>query len=224
MSDIDWNSAIREQFVLHPEKFALVGQYAREMFDCVEIEDYLSDMLAVRLSTAVLCGRTVSETPQVVLTFPESPWQHLKDKLRKWEDRVWCDLHRAIGRRLWLWPVYWTAVVTGKLIDGHPVKWGKVTADVSFEQRILYPEVDAPAQAGRPVIYETLDVHFPTPPPYGGHIAYDPSRFLNRHEIANAVYKDPDFMLSPMGDLGPHAMLNWLERHGVNVDQLVKRK
>src|ERR1700679_1880979 len=137
MSDIDWNNAIREQFALHPEKFAVMGQYARETLDCVEIRDYMSDMLMVRLSTAVLCGQTISETPQVVLTFPESPWQHFKDRLQKREDRTRCDLHRAIGRRLWLWPVYWTALIVGKFIDKHPVKWGKVTADVNFEQRIL---------------------------------------------------------------------------------------
>jgi hypothetical protein len=51
------------------------------------------------------------------------------------------------------------------------------------------------------------------------------SRYMNRHEIASAFYRDPEvnrYISSP--NYGPDAVLRWLERQGVNVDQLVRRK
>ena len=229
-SGIDWTAAVQRQFALRPERYAVMGQYAREMLEIAESPaDYMSDTLMVRLSTAVLCGQTVSETPQVELSLPASWRQHLKHKLQEWEYRTERDLYRTPQWRLppWLWPVRWTAIGVGKWIGRHPVKWTTVTADVHFEQRVLYPEIDAPVQAGRPVVYETLDISYPgLQPPFGSRLIRNPSRFLDQHEIIREILRDPDANDYRYGaiDVHPVAVMKWLERHGVNVDQLVKRQ
>ena len=121
-----------------------------------------------------------------------------------------------------LWPLL---VLFPRWAKKHPVRWTEVTAEIHFEQRVLYPEVDAPAIAGRPVIYENLSVSYPgVPPPFGSNLVSDPSRFMRRHEIAREILKDPDSTRYPGEFNSPYTTLAWLERHGVNVDQLVKRR
>jgi hypothetical protein len=223
---------VRNQIVLHPEKYGVMGSYSMDMLQAQRSEDamFMFDQLAYRLTTAVLCGRTISEKPEVELSLPASPWHHLKhrfdwwvsDKNELWEGRTTdCNPATPPPWMVLLWPLL---VLFPRWLRKHPVKYTVVKAAVEFEQRILYPEIDAPAQCGRPVIYETLDVHYPgIHPPFGSRLVNDPFRFLNRHEIARQVMQDPDGQRYGVS-LGPDQTLMWLERHGVNVDQLVRRK
>lgn len=226
----DLTNLMREQIVLHPEKFGVMGQYSREMLESMVSNDFLYDMLLVRLTTSVMCGSTISEKPSVVLNLPKNPWQHVKYRLGQWSDVIENKLWHNVGwKNFWLWVPYALALLTGKWTYKRRVKYIQVTADINFEQRVLYPEVNAPAVAGRPVIYETLSVNFPgEQPPYGSNLSSDPSRFYDRHEISSMVYRDADERgvgLSPAygQPWSPLATFAWLERHGVNVDQLVKR-
>lgn len=221
----DLTNLLRQQIVLYPERYGVMGQYSREMLEAMTAEDFASfgtDMLLVRLTTTVMCGHTISEKPSVVLKLPKNPWQHVKYKADQWQDRTWCALKREVGwKNFWMWMPFALAVVTGKWTGRRPVKYTEVTADITFDQRVLYPEVNAPAVAGRPVIYETISVNYPdVQPPYGSNLSSDPSRFYNRHEMSNRIYQDAD---DHGGGLSPLATFAWMERHGVNVDQLVKR-
>lgn len=218
----------RNQIELHPEKYGVMGSYSMELLEAQRSEDYMFvfDQIAYRLTTSVLCGQTISETPQVQVSLPSSWFQHLKKTLAD-KCLVGWGTHldslritkKFYPRALLLMSVL---LVIRKTILRKPVQWTKVTADIHFAQRVLYPEIDAPAQMGRPVIYEDTSISWPgVQPPFGGSLQYDPSRFLNRHEIASRVYQDPTYSTAPI--IVPEVTLNWLERHGVNVDQLVKR-
>lgn len=238
-SDEEFTQYAQQRIALYPEKFGVMGSYSKELMRCQTAEDMLSygaDMLLMRLTTAVLCGQTISEKPQVELSMPATPWQHLKYRISKRHERLnarWegqdPDTWAQTTPPPWvilLWPFL---VLFSRWLKKHKVQFTTVTADIEFEQRVLYPEIDAPAHAGRPVIYETLSVNYPyAPPPFGSRLINDPSRFLNRHEIASEIYRDPDINSCGIGGpsyLGvPDLTLRWLERHGVNVDQLVKRR
>lgn len=217
----------RNQIELHPEKYGVMGSYSTEMLEAMRSEDYsfIFDQIAYKLTTSVLCGQTVSETPRVELELPSSWFQHLKKAVSTWADewrRYNVPTRKGVIRFLWV--PFALALLLGKFLDKHPVRWTKVTADIVFQQRVLYPEIDAPAQMGRPVIYEDLSISWPeAQPPFGGSFQYDLSRFLNRHEVASKVMTDPVLNSYPGDFSSPHTTLNWLERHGVNVDQLVKR-
>jgi hypothetical protein len=223
---------VRNQIVLHPEKYGVMGSYSMEMLQAQRSEDamLMFDQLAFRLTTLVLSGQTVSEHPEVTFTYytPDTWWDHVKKALWDWRDKQ---------NRRW----------EGTGYDGQPdtpppwmillwpflvlfPKWGRrypprttpkiVKTTVNFRQAVLYPETNhIPSEFGRPVIYETMDAGA------GFGLVPGSSRFLNRHEIASAFYGDPEvnrYISSP--NYGPDAVLRWLERQGVNVDQLVKRR
>jgi hypothetical protein len=222
----------RRQIRLHPEKFGYAGSFAREMLSVATADDlmYGYDQMVVRLMTTILSGRTISEEPEVALKLPATWWQHLKHALftsalfaNAASFRLRSQPKLAV---IWLWPVLTACVLLSRWYRKHPVRWTEVTARVHFSQHVLYPEIDAPAQCGRPVIYEEISASFPGAP-FGSSLAGDPSRFLNRHEIANQVYRDwdqPHGSWPDGGTLTPETTLRWLEEHGVNVDQLVKRR
>lgn len=227
---IDWSQMMARTIALHPEKFAVMGSFSR---DAMEMEvvpgtaaTHFANSLMVRLSTSVLCGRTISENPQVKLQLPATWYQHLKYAAFQWR----LDFSSEAAGRLntaWLWVVARTLfLLLDKYMVKRPVKWTEVTADVHFDQHILYPDMDMPAHAGRPVIYEAMDVNFGYTP-FGSNLSSGPSRFMDRHQIASEIYRDDSQPAGPWGSSGsmsPHYMLDWLERHGVNVDQMVKRQ
>ena len=222
----DLTNLARQQIVLYPEKFGVMGQYSMEMLNAMTAQDFASfgmDMILVRLTTSVMCGNTVSEKPQIELNLPKNQWQHMRYKLLGWADKTEHMLwNKMTWKNFWMRVPYALALLLWKWIYKRPVKYSIIKADIDFEQRVLYPEINVPAAAGRPVIYETISVNYPgEQPPYGSRLASDPSRFLDRHEIANAVYHDPNYTTAPISV--PEVTLNWLARHGVNVDQLVKR-
>ncbi len=224
---------VKKTITLHPEKYGVWGSYSREMLECAPVDGQarMFDQLAYQLTTAVLCSRTVSEAPEVVLSLPASPWQHLKHSLDWWvsdKNEHWEGRHPETGEAVTphpflflLWPIL---VLFPKFIKSRPIRYTTVN-QVHFEQRVLYPEINMPASAGRPVIYETADITWPDGfgPFGGGSLIAGPSRFLNRHEIAREMFRDPDAQRYGVS-LGPDQALRWLEKHGVNVDQLVKRR
>lgn len=234
--NIDWNAAMRRQFTLRPEKFGYMGSYSREMMHAessVDMLDYFSDMMMVRLYTSVMVGQTIREKPEVFISFPSSAWQRVKGKIADKHDR-WDTLWGGHDPDTWeqttpppwlilLWPFI---VLFPKWFRKHPVKMTKHTTTVEFEQRVLYPELDAPAIAGRPVIYETLQLPYNSPFGLDSGLGFpDQGRFMNRHEIAREILQDPDANYHAYGpSYGPDSVLTWLERHGVNVDQLVQRR
>jgi hypothetical protein len=216
----------QQRIVLTPEKFGVMGQYSRELLEVSVAEDmtgYMMDTLLMRLTTSVLCGQTISENPQVELAMPASWWQHFKCATGDRAGQFDLGFSDRKKWKLWLWFPYALVFCVLWLLDKRPVKWDKYTADVHFEQRVLYPEVNVPASVGRQVIYETVSMNLAPMAPWGSRLLDDPSRFLSRHEIVNAVYADAD-ATSYGQPWSPHATLNWLEQHGVNVDQLVKRQ
>lgn len=222
---IDWTQFVQQRITLYPEKFGVWGSYSRDLLRMEESRDTarFTDSLTLQLSTAVLCGQTVSEKPQVELSLPATWYQHLKHAAFDWR-LSFSSEGASKFKTAWMWLVARTLFwVLDKYMLKRPVKWTTVKAEVTFEQRVLYPELDLPAHAGRPVIYETMDVSYPDAlPPWGSRLRSDPSRFLNRHEIASDIYRDPDGQRYGVS-LGPDHVLSWLERNGVNVDQLVKR-
>lgn len=227
---IDWNSIARRQFTLHPRQYAMMGSYARETLSASPVAaDYLSDMLLLKLTTAVLCGRTVSESPQVEMTVPASWWQHLKHATASWRDSSVSKKNSLGGfhRTILLKPVY---ASLSWLLRKHPVRYAKMTATIDFRQDVLYPEIDAPPNGGRPVIFEEMNMTpmwEPKTALWGTSLQSDPSRFMDSHEIMSQMQRDPEFHgenLRYPDSPGPYAVLQWLERHGVNVDQFVKRQ
>lgn len=213
---------------LNPEKFGLVGAFSREMLMADVSMEPATDSLLMRLMTTVMCGSSVSEEPEVVLHYPATPWQHLKRSVFNWRLKFGFR-ERSKLMTAWLWIVARTLFwVLDKYSLKRPVKWTDVTAKIHFDQRVMYPEFDQmPAAFGRPVIYETISMSYPdVMPEFGSNLRSDPSRFLDRHEIARKVYEDSASVGTnyPYNEpWSPHATLHWLERHGVNVDQLVKR-
>jgi hypothetical protein len=212
----------RRQIVLNPEKFGVMGTYSREMLRADASADYAFplDHLALRLVTTVLTGRTIREEPQVELNLPAGWWQHLKHAITDSRLNFLASKYLVV----FFLPFYW---LFDKYLAKRPVKWTKVTAKIDFSQHILYPEIDAPAQCGRPVIYEEMSVSWPEGlAPYGSNLSSGPSRFMDRHEIASRIMRDPEMYRHPRygsSGLDPWPVLVWLERNGVNVDQLVKR-
>ena len=216
---------VRQRVMMTPEKFGYVGSFSRELleaaWDRTGAQALMLDQVLLRLTTSVLCGRAVSEHPEVTLNLPKTWWQHLKWNLQTWRDKQ--DARWKSEPPPWmvlLWPFL---VLYPRFLVRHPVKWRKITAQVNFEQRVLYPEMDhIPAAAGRPVIYETLDLNWSATTPWGSGFSTGPDRFLNRHEIIRELYTGPD-VYGYIGRGGAEQVLTWLERHGVNPDQLVKR-
>lgn len=233
--DLDVALAMRQLITLYPQKFGMVGTYAREMLQAEWSQDsysWMFDQVLLRVTTSVMCGQTVTAAPVVELNQPASWWQHLKLAFEEWVH--WKDeLHHGrdeAGEQTtpppWLvllWPLL---VLFPKWIKRHPVKFTKVSGTVQFEQRVLYPEFDhVPSEFGRPVLYETIDFrHGLQAPPFGGGLASAPSRFLSKHEVISEFMRSSDDSYD--GRYGPHPMqfLTWLESRGVNIDQMVKRR
>jgi hypothetical protein len=222
-------SLTRQMIQMYPERFGITGSYSREMLRAdSRIAEHCLDRVMVSLTTSVMCGRTVSEHPQVELNLPASWWQHLKWSVSKWRLSFGFQ-DRSKLLTAWLWVVARTLFLVLDLwVVRRPVKWTTITASLNFEQRVLYPELDhIPAvPLGRPVIYETLDVHYDVMPPWGSNVSQEPDRFMNRHEVLAKIAGDAQYGLrgGQFVDIGAVlTALEWLERHGVNVDQLVKR-
>ncbi len=222
------------RITLTPEKFGQVGSFCRSTLQATPTEDhaYMLDQMLVRFTMQVISGKTVTEHPEVTFTWFEyaSWWDHLKDALWKWRakmDKRWMG-ETDLGVPPWmvlLWPFL---VLFPKWVLRHPGKQtpkiAKTTVD--FRQSILYPEFDhVPAEFGRPVIYESLEVNGDGAGFGLGQGTYD-GRFMNKHEIVSEIYRDPEMFRGYPGGAGSEVMgvLLWLERKGVNVDQLVKRR
>lgn len=221
------------QIQLNPRKFGILGSYSRELLRAEASEDYVwaMDQVALRLTTSVLSGRTINKDPEVVLNLPASWWQHFKHQADWWISNKHARFNGSEGTPapwlVFLWPLF---VLFPKFIRKRPIRYTTVTSQVHFEQDVLYPEVDMqmPAHLGRPVIYETINVSYPSViPPFGSNLNSGPSRFLSQHEVMSEMQRDPEFTAQtyryPMSP-NPYAVLQWLERRGVNVDQLVKRR
>lgn len=232
----------RHQFQMTPEKFGYIGGYCSSTLKA-EPAEYQAQMIGQQMTKFVMnvmSGRTVSEHPEVSITF-QSPrtWQdHAKRSLRDWRDK---QNARWEGTgydgqpdtpppwMILLWPFL---VLFPKWLDRHPVKLRSETrkTTVNFRQSVLYPEMDhIPPEFGRAVIYESFDLSpacFPGGQSFG--INSGPSRFMDRHEVMSAFMRDPDASRYESYSLGstayPVAFMGWLERNGVNVDQLVKRR
>jgi hypothetical protein len=219
---------------LNPRKFGIVGSYAQEMLHAEVGQDssaFMMDHLLVRLTTSVLSGRTISAEPVVELDYPATWWQHWKHASNEWinvKHDLWVG-HLPDGSDttpppwlILLWPLL---VLWPKWFAKHPVKLGVMTGKVQIDQDILYPQLDMPANAGMPVIYETIEMPIFEPTTEGWNTRLtktDPSRFMCKGEIISAVHRE-------MSDPGKYrgddvwAFVDWLESKGVNIEQLVKR-
>lgn len=221
-------SYARTQVTLMPERFGVMGSYSRDMLDLQAYSDpdsFMMDRLVLQLTTQVLCGRTVSEEPEVQVNVPASPWQHLKVAAARWHAGWLTGKWMAPGST----PPPWAVLLAPAyyllrwFLRRYPPRYTKVTARVQFEQHVMYPEIDyVPAQFGRPVIFEETSVSYPGgQPPFGSRFTCNPSRFLSKHEVIRDITADCS------DDLwhGHPAIttLNWLEQHGVNTDQMVRR-
>jgi hypothetical protein len=238
-ADFPYQDYVQERVTMTPEKFGWMGSFMRSTLRAEEASDQyraaMFDQLLVRFTAQVMSGRTVSERPEVTFTYytPDTWWDHVKKALWDWRDKQ---------NRRW----------EGTGYDGQPdtpppwmillwpflalfPKWGRrypprttpkiARTNVDFKQSVLYPELDhIPPEFGRPVIYETLTMP-------GAGLGYSVgagvSRFLTRYEIMNEFMRDPDsaWYDNSLGSTAhPVKFMDWLERKGVNPDQLVKRR
>lgn len=220
---------------LNPKQVGYVGSYSRDMLRVEEVDQAFGQM-AVRFTTSILSGRTVTEKQRATVKVPATWWQHLKQAAG--------EAHKAWMRKpdspwlLFLLPLDILTIVPRVylvpwFLRRHPVKYAELTAEVRFTRDTLYPgaDVELPSDRfGTPVMWEALEI---APSGRGGEPwrleDYGPERFLGRHEIAREVFRDPDagnsgygfgFEITPPAALG---VLEWLGRHGVNPDQLVPR-
>jgi hypothetical protein len=223
------------RITMTPEKFGYVGSFCRSTLQVMTDYDkaYAFDQLLVRLTMSVMSGRTVTEHPEVSFTYkvPATWRDHLKLALSAWRDRQnarWEGTGRD-GKpdtpppwMVLLWPFL---VLFPRWLAKHPAAERTETAKATldFRQSVLYPELDyVPAEFGRPVLYETLDCSYPQVT-----VAERPDtdrRFMNRHEIVSEICRDPESSRYSTPGSDVWATFNWLERHGVNVDQLVRRR
>ncbi len=224
---------VQNRVTMTPEKFGMIGSFCRSTLQAVPAEDhaYMFDQQLVRFTMQVMAGQTVTEHPEVTLTWYEfTTWRdHLKDAFGWWADEMeelWS------GRRNtpppWVIPLWPLFVLLPKAIRRWwPVKKTPKLArtTVDFKQSVLYPEFDhVPSEFGRPVIYETLEVQGIGTGIGLGRGTYD-GRFMNKHEIISEYMRDPSSAQYDRGIAGPPiGFLTWLEQHGVNPDQLVKRR
>ena len=230
----DYLTHMAKQIVLQPRKFGMIGSYSQEMLRVEVGQDstaFMMDQLMVRLTTSVLSGRTISAEPKVELDYPASWWQHWKFASNEWiniKHDLWMG-HLPDGSDttpppwlILLWPLL---MLWPKWFARHPVKLATLTGTVQIDQDILYPQLDMPANAGYPVIYETispLSIFEPTTEQWQTRLTKtDPSRFMCKGEIINAVHQK-DIYGAYHGD-AVWAFVDWLESKGVNVEQLVKR-
>jgi hypothetical protein len=208
---------VRNLYQMEPQKFGMLGAYAREMLDVEESRDRLLYMHALRFSTMILSGRTITEHPKVefrhthTFEMPSNWWQHLKQAVySRWDKK---------GRLQKRFPVRLSAIEK---------KVFRV-AEIDVTQHILYPQADympPPSQFGMPVIWEEASFMPIWEPQTGedGQVSLNlegPSRYLNRHEIANQIYRESVDRYS--GYANVDTVLDWLSEHGVNPDQLVRR-
>jgi hypothetical protein len=243
MNDVpsgDYLTMMARQIVLQPRRFGVVGSYSREMMHAGVSEDmhaWAMNDLTLRLTTSVLSGRTISAHPKVEMTVPASWRQHLKHASNAWitvKHELWMG-RDAEGETttpppwlILLWPLL---VLWPKWLRKHPVKYAKMTATLDIDQDVLYPKIDMPASAGMPVIHESYSLSTTFGQAVTGterwgtslRQADDPSRFMSKYEIISAVRSDADIYGKYQGN-EVWALCDWLEAHGVNVEQLVKRQ
>jgi hypothetical protein len=231
----DQLTMMAKQIVLQPRKFGVVGSYARDMLHAETGQDsyaFMMDQLMVRLTTSVLSGRTISAEPEIKINYPASWWQHWKHASNAWislKHELWMG-RDAEGETttpppwlILLWPLL---VLWPKWLARHPVRQTKLKGLVQLDQDILYPKIDMPPNAGYPVIYESISLNhiFQTMTGLDGATLEheDLSRFMCKGEIINSVRRDSDLYGKYHGD-EVWAFVDWLENHGVNIEQLVKR-
>lgn len=222
------------QRALTSKQFGYVGSYSRQMLEVEEMPDRLFGETLYRFTTSILSGRTVSETQRATVKVPASWWQHLKKTAGEWHAKWLAEPHpswRLLILPLDILTIVPRAFLIPWFLRRHPVRYAELTAEVRFTRETLYPGADIslpPDQFGYPVMWETIE-HAPTVA--GGEQwaleDYGPARFLDRHEIAREVMRDPDLngsYAATYGDPTPvFGTLEWLKRHGVNVDQIVAR-
>lgn len=214
----------RNRLVMQPETFGVVGAYSREAMEARVPVTAAYDQQLLRLTTSVLSGRTVSEHPEVRYKFYCSWWDQLKalvsswrnDQNYRWEGAEGTDTPPPWMVLLWPFLVLWP-----RFLKKHPVKMRECVVPLHFEQRILYPEFDmVPDRFGRPVVYETLEFEGL---PGQNTLTTGPSRFMSKHEVIHEFYNANTSAGYGTSDR-PQDFLAWLERRGVNTDQLVKRR
>ncbi len=231
---------VSNRITMTPEKFGYMGSFMRSTLRAEPDDQYTAAMLdqqLVRFTMQVMSGQTVTEHSEVTFTYSVyASWRdHFKQAVQDWRDkqnRRWEGTGYGYDGQpdtsppwmILLWPFL---VLFPRWLKRHPVKWISKTAKttVDFRQSVLYPEFDhVPAEFGRPVIYETLEVQGIGA---GFGLSRDTyGRFLSKHEIVSEIYRDLEMFRGYPGGVGSEVMgvLLWLERHGVNIDQLVKRR
>jgi hypothetical protein len=228
----------RDLIRLTPKQFGYLGRYSTEMLQVERLQNRIFGDMALRFTTSILSGKTVTEKQRASVKVPASWWQHLKQAAGAWHtawlrkpDSPWLlfllplDI-LTIVPRAWLVPWF---------LRRHPVRYAELTAEVRFTRDTLYPGADIslpPDRFGPPVVYETLEISPIAPDSMPWRLEeYGPARFLNRHEIVSGVLQDPGVNgtaeFSSVRPAGPEAVfgvLEWLSRHGVSVDQFVARE
>ena len=218
---------------LNPKQVGYVGSYSRDMLDVQQAPEVFGQM-AVRFTTSILSGKTVTDRQRATVKVPASWWQHLKQAAG--------EAHKAWARKpdspwlLFLLPLDILTIVPRVylvpwFLRRCPVRYAELTAEVRFTRETLYPGADVslpPSTFGTPVMWEALEAV-----PLGGDPwrleDYGAVRYLSRHDIAREVFRDPDASAARSlgyGGMGPGdvlAVLEWMGRHGVNADQLIPR-
>jgi hypothetical protein len=226
-SDDMMTQVMQERVTLTPQKFGYVGAYSREMlraeWDTAGRQAFMFDQVLLKLWTTVLTGRTVSESPTVTISAPADWRQHVKQALNQWHNDMhdlWNGLTPAGDQTTpspWVILLIPLFLLWPRWFRKHPVRSAGFTGDIHFSQHVLYPQVDdVPARCGMPVIYETLESLWPLSPGL--------PRYLSKDELLHELYRMPQ--RSPGAYPGGSDMfqvLEWLESHGVNTNQLVKR-
>ena len=227
----------QRQMQLTPKQFGYVGSYSRELLQAEEMRDRAFGEMALRFTTSILSGRTVTDKQRASVKVPASWWQHLKKTAGDWHAAWLQKEHKAWRLFILLLDIIIVPAVAliPWFLRRHPVRYAELTAEVRFSRDTLYPGADVslpPSRFGAPVMYETMEI---APMVAGGEPwgleDYGPGRFLSRSEIVSEVMRDPDLQnasrgLGPFGGMDPgsvFSVLEWLGRHGVSIDQLVPR-
>lgn len=202
------------QAALTPLKYAmtqqypgeLVGSYSRDRLTFTLSQDfgYSLDMYAGRFATRILAGKAYSEDYTVATEVPATWWQHLK-----------LALYVVFAQQAHTWR---NRFIPGFLPVWFPVRFEERKSTIKLTGHWSYPRADfITPHAGPVTVSEDIQVtgpHYELPAP---------SRFLSQGEIVREFYADPAYgtRLSAGGDAT--AVVYWLHRHGVNMDQLVPR-
>lgn len=148
------STPVMRELVLERLHVAAGVNVSRSLMEEVELKTWMEptlDRLAVQLRAQLLGHKLVDEHHRVVYSFPATWWDHLKQRLSRWETNPpLVTVHRVV--RWWL--------------RRHPVREDAKCVSFSFREWATFPEVSAryPRELGPVHVLQQAEIEAPPLP------------------------------------------------------------